>query len=113
MEIKSLNKKELEKEKWKFKRRVLLFSKKINVNPSKICFQKMKRKWASCSSNGKITFNTLLLDKPYKFQNAVIVHELIHLIVPNHSKLFKSMFLSFMPDGEKILSEGMKNSIFL
>jgi predicted metal-dependent hydrolase len=100
---KSDEKKEFELMKEKFKEKVLFFSNKINVRPSGIYFRKMKRKWASCSTKGKISFNISLLDKTDKFQNAVIVHELIHLIVPNHSKLFKSMFLSFMPDGEKIL----------
>jgi predicted metal-dependent hydrolase len=65
----------------------------------------MKNKWASCSRKGQITFNTKLLDMPSNFQRAVIVHELLHLLIPNHGKLFKSMFISFVPDYKKILKK--------
>ncbi len=30
----------------------------------------------------------------------VIVHELIHLIAPNHGKVFKSFLLAYLPDWE-------------
>ena len=33
---------------------------------------------------------------PRDFGESVIVHELIHLRVPNHGKLFRSLVLSFM-----------------
>ena len=51
----------------------------------------MKRKWASCSSKGNLTFDTDLLDQPAEFRRKVIVHELLHLKVPNHGKLFKAL----------------------
>ncbi len=51
----------------------------------------MERKWASCSTSGRITFNSELFDQPYRFQEFVIVHELLHLKIPNHGKLFKSL----------------------
>ncbi len=94
----------------KFQRLVAAWAKKIHAEPSRIRFQKMTRKWASCSTSGQITVNTALFAKPRKFQEAVIVHELVHLLVPNHGKLFKSMFLSFMPDGELILTKRAKRS---
>jgi Protein of unknown function DUF45 len=28
----------------------------------------------------------------------VIVHELVHLLVPNHGKVFKSFLLAYLPD---------------
>jgi len=89
-----------------FKRLLFNWAEKIQVKPKRVRFQKMTNKWASCSAAGQITFNTALLRKPRKFQEAVIVHELIHLIIPNHGKLFKSMFLSFAPEGEKDLKAG-------
>lgn len=88
----------------KFRRLVAAWAKKIHAEPSRIRFQKMTKKWASCSTTGRITFNIALLSKPHQFQEAVVVHELVHLLVPNHGKLFKSMFLSFMPGGDRVLS---------
>lgn len=88
----------------KFRKLVAAWAKKVHAEPKRLRFQTMARKWASCSTGGQVTFNIVLLTKPRRFQEAVIVHELVHLLVPNHGKLFKSMFLSFMPDGEKILA---------
>jgi predicted metal-dependent hydrolase len=90
-----------------FRKRVLYWSKKTHAVPTRIRFQKMSKKWASCSTAGQITFNLSLLSKPRRFQDAVIVHELLHLLVPNHGKLFKSMFSSFLPKGEEILNKGI------
>lgn len=89
----------------KFRGLVAVWAKRINADPARLRFQKMRKKWASCSTAGQITFNAALLARPRRFQEAVIVHELVHLLVPNHGKLFRSMFLSFMPDGEKILNQ--------
>ena len=89
----------------KFRRLVATWARKVHAEPKCLRFQKMARKWASCSTGGQVTFNVALLSKPRRFQEAVVVHELVHLLVPNHGKLFKSMFLSFMPDGEKILAD--------
>ena len=86
----------------KFRRLAAAWARKIHAEPSRIRFQEMTKKWASCSTAGQITFSTTLFKKPRKFQEAVIVHELVHLLVPNHGKLFKSMFFSFMPDGDAV-----------
>jgi predicted metal-dependent hydrolase len=56
----------------------------------------MKRKWASCSSQGRLTFNTELLQMPADFRAAVIVHELLHLKVPNHGPLFRNLQKAFL-----------------
>ena len=58
----------------------------------------MSRKWASCSSRGRITFNTDLLAKPEPFRREVIIHELLHLKIPNHGKVFKSLLRAYLAD---------------
>jgi hypothetical protein len=70
---------------------------KIKARPRQIRIQRMTRKWASCSTNGRITFNAELFDRPYRFQEFVIVHELLHLKIPNHGKLFKSLLKAYLP----------------
>jgi predicted metal-dependent hydrolase len=70
---------------------------KIKTRPRQIRIQPMTRKWASCSSKGRVTFNSELLDQPYRFQEFVIVHELLHLKIPNHGKLFKSLLKAYLP----------------
>ena len=46
----------------------------------------MQRKWASISMKGRLTLNTDLLDLPEMLTEYVIVHELVHLLVPNHGE---------------------------
>jgi predicted metal-dependent hydrolase len=86
-----------------FRDRVRTWAKRIKVEPSRIEIRRMSRKWASCSSKRCVSFAEALLDKPTLFQNYVIVHELLHLRVPNHGKLFKSLLTAYLP--------GWRNSV--
>ena len=45
--------------------------------------------------------NLDLLDLPRELGEFVIVHELVHLLAPNHGKVFKSFMYAYMPDWEK------------
>jgi len=79
-----------------FKEEVLSWAKRINVEPKEIRLRLMKSKWASCSSNGRLTFNTEILQQPATFRAEAIIHELLHLKVPNHGKLFKNLMRAFL-----------------
>lgn len=78
--------------------RVENWAKQLNVQPRLVRVQHMKRKWGSCSTSGTITLATDLVDQDSRFQNFVIVHELLHLRISNHSKLFKAMMTIHVPD---------------
>src|SRR5436309_2272367 len=80
-----------------FKLTVRRWSEKVRSHPKQIRLQQMTRKWASCSTKGYISFNSDLLRQPRRFQEFVIVHELLHLKVPNHGKLFKSLLTAYLP----------------
>ena len=56
----------------------------------------MSRKSASCSTRGRLTFSTALLEKPKKKRDKVVVHELLHLRYPNHGKMFHMMLRSYL-----------------
>ena len=79
-----------------FKAEVLSWAKRTCVEPKEIRLRLMKNKWASCSSNGRLTFNSEILREPAKFQAEAIVHELLHLRVPNHGKLFKELMKAIL-----------------
>lgn len=76
------------------------WAEKIGVRPKRIQIQRMTRKWASCSETGRICFSTDLLEEAPEFREVVIVHELLHLQVPNHGKLFKSLMNAYLPGWE-------------
>jgi len=58
----------------------------------------MTTKWGSCSQAGTITLASDLDDRDAAFQNFVIVHELLHLKVQNHGRLFKALMTAHVPD---------------
>lgn len=74
---------------------------RIGVKVREIHLRHMRRKWASISTKGRLTLNTDLLNLPETLAEFVIVHELVHLLVPNHSKLFKGYMSAYLPDWEE------------
>lgn len=92
--------------KWKskkeFKDRVGYWAEKIDVKVKSMYLRSMRNKWASCSTKGNFNFNEELLGLDKRIGNYVIVHEMLHLIVPNHGKLWKSLMRSYIGDYEKI-----------
>ena len=56
----------------------------------------------SCSSRGRLTFDEMLLSKPGELQDYVIVHELLHVNVPNHGRLWKSLMRAHLGDYEAL-----------
>jgi len=83
-----------------FKAEVQAWAQRLGVTPREIHVRPMKRKWASCSSRGRLTFNTELLHQPAAFRREVIVHELLHLKVPNHGPLFKALLKAYLASEE-------------
>jgi predicted metal-dependent hydrolase len=78
---------------------------KLEVHVRAVMFRKMRKKWASCSSAGTLTFDESLLSRSGELQNYVIVHELLHLSVPNHGKLWKSLMRAHLGDYERYEEE--------
>lgn len=79
------------------RRRALTWAVKLKVNPRVVRVQEMRRKWGSCSSAGTVTLATDLLDREERFQDYVIVHELLHLRYSNHGRMFKALMSAHVP----------------
>jgi len=59
----------------------------------------MSSRWGSCTvKTGKLRFNLQLIRYPLPCLDYVILHELCHLAVPNHSADFKALLSRHMPD---------------
>ena len=80
------------------RQRVEHWSERLHVPESRVRVRDMIRKWGSCSTAGTITLATDLGSQDVGFQNFVIAHELLHLRVPNHGKLFKALMTAHVPD---------------
>ncbi|MEL6845347.1 MAG: SprT-like domain-containing protein, partial [Bacteroidota bacterium] len=71
---------------------------KLGVKVSSYFLQRMKTKWGSCNYSAKnIRLNTELVKKPKDLLENVIVHELAHLLEPNHSDRFTSLLDQHYP----------------
>jgi len=81
----------------RLKRRVDAWTVKLRVMPRLVCVQKMTRKWGSCSTSGIVTLAIDLDEQSVTFQDFVIAHELLHLRVPNHGRLFKALMTTHVP----------------
>lgn len=85
-----------------FRARVRYWADKIGAQPKQVHLRVMTRKWGSSSTAGRVTFDTGLLRRDRVFSDFVIVHELLHLLVPNHGKLFKSLLSAYVPGWERL-----------
>lgn len=79
------------------KRRTLSWATQLRVNPRVIRVQDMRRKWGSCSSAGTVTLASDLVQQDPQFQDYVIVHELLHLRLSTHGRLFKALMSVHVP----------------
>ncbi|MBS0408232.1 MAG: M48 family metallopeptidase [Proteobacteria bacterium] len=78
-------------------RRALAWALKLKVNPRRVRVQAMRHKWGSCSSAGTVTLASDLLDQGVRFQDYVIVHELLHLRYATHGRVFKALMSAHVP----------------
>lgn len=85
-----------------FKARVLAWAAKLDVPAHAIYVRPMRRKWASCSTAGTLSFNDELLAMDTTLGDYVIVHELLHFSVPNHGKLWKALMRAHLGDYEQL-----------
>ncbi len=81
--------------------RVIYWAQRLKVRPRLVRVQHMTQKWGSCSTSGTVTLAYDLADRELSFQNFVIAHELLHLRVPNHGKLFKALMTAHVPDWKR------------
>ncbi len=78
------------------KAEVEAWARRIGVEPKEVHVRPMKRKWASCSSKGRVTLSEDLLAQPAAFRAEAMVHELLRLEVPNHGKLLKTLLRTYL-----------------
>jgi predicted metal-dependent hydrolase len=77
--------------------RIHYWSERLKVEARIIRVQRMTRKWGSCSTTGIITLAEDLIEQESGFQDFVIAHELLHLRVPTHGRLFKALMTVHVP----------------
>ncbi len=83
--------------------------KKYNLKKPELSIRDMNSRWGSCiPAKNKIIISKNLIYPPFECLEYVVLHEVSHLIEPNHSKNFYNIIASVMPDWEvrrKMLNE--------
>lgn len=78
---------------------VMKYAGLMGVRPKEISYRATKSRWGACNPRtGQIQFSTYLLLLPEDCIEHAVVHELAHLIVPNHSAGFYAVMDRFFPD---------------
>jgi predicted metal-dependent hydrolase len=84
------------------------YSEKLWYKHRRIIIRKTKSKWGSCTHDQNISLNLSLVHLPTKYIRYVIIHEVCHLKIKNHSKRFWALVESFCPDYKNIRKEMRK-----
>lgn len=59
----------------------------------------MKSRWGVCyTRDNKISISSYLIHYPFECLEYIMIHEMAHFIVPNHSKRFYEIIANNMPD---------------
>ena len=74
------------------------WSKVVGRSPSRILIRAQRQRWGSCSSDGVLRFNWRIVMAPPAVIDYLVVHELVHLSVKNHSPAFWAEVARLMPD---------------
>lgn len=78
--------------------RVSFYAGEVGVNYGRITIRNQKTRWGSCSSDGNLNFNCLLMLTPPEVIDYVVVHELCHRLEMNHSRYFWEEVERVLPD---------------
>lgn len=78
--------------------RARYFSGMLGVQFNRIKVRSMRSRWGSCTSRGNISFDWRLITMRPNIVDYVVVHELCHLVHPNHSREFWTLVESILPD---------------
>lgn len=91
--------------------RCSMISARHGINYSGVKISSARTRWGSCGARGSINLSWRLVMCPVAVIDYVIVHELVHIEIRNHSKRFWNKVEELMPDyreHEKWLKENSR-----
>jgi predicted metal-dependent hydrolase len=80
-----------------------------NFNYNKVTIRKQKTRWGSCSDKNNISLNINLVRLPDDLRDYVLLHELVHTRIKNHSVAFWAELDKFVGGSAKTLAKKVKN----
>ena len=77
--------------------RLLELAREHALEVSRVTIRNQRSRWGSCSPKGVIALNYRLIEMPQDVRDYIMVHELMHLRQPNHSRRFWSLVEQAFP----------------
>ncbi|MFL6390627.1 MAG: M48 family metallopeptidase, partial [Nitrososphaeraceae archaeon] len=81
-----------------FKDKVQTYSKQLGVKVERIAIKHLKNRWGSMTKEGSINLNVNLLKAPEEVVDYIILHELCHLKIKEHSYHYWDYVRRYMPN---------------
>jgi len=94
-------------------RRVQGFASHGGFAYSRIRISSARTRWGSCSARGTLSFSYRLVMAPQAVIDYVVVHELVHLKVRNHSRTFWKEVGAILPEYKQATAWLRKNGYLL
>ena len=81
--------------------RVAYYAEKLGVTYGRITIRNQKTRWGSCTAQGNLNFNCLLVEMPPEVLDSVVAHELCHRLHLDHSKAFYADLYRIFPEYDR------------
>jgi predicted metal-dependent hydrolase len=70
----------------------------LGVQPTALAVRDTRTRWGSCARSGRLSFSWRLVLAPPAVLRYVAVHEVCHMVEPNHQRPFWALVEQLMPD---------------
>lgn len=81
---------------------------KMGYQINRVTIKNNKTNWGSCSNLKNINLNLHLMRLPDRVIDFIIIHELVHTVIPNHGAKFKTTMKRYFPDASEMEKEMKK-----
>lgn len=85
--------------------RVAFFANRMNLRPAGVRITAARSRYGSCNQKGGLCFSLFLMEKSPRAIDYVVVHELAHILQPNHSPAFYGEIAKILPDYRERIKE--------
>lgn len=78
--------------------RTRYWAERIGVSPLRITIRDQKTRWGSCSTRGSLNYSWRLIMAPSQVLDYLVIHELCHMKIANHSPSFWRLVANYTVD---------------
>lgn len=82
--------------------RIKRWSQKIGLKYNELKIRKLEKRWGSCTPSNNIIINADAIKLPYRLIDYILVHELVHTKIKNHTKEFWAELSKYIPNYKEL-----------